>query len=251
MKNATTTVKNTAESHLLFAPERKIIDAESAMKMAERCSDYNDSRSEARNFKCLEFQGVTFKDQDLSGAECQYSIFTDCIFDSVNLSRLSAEFATFQNCQWQNCCLENANFSFATISDSNLYNCCCNGADFPFCHGNFAATSCNMERVTANNADLHLIFSNVNALGFEANCARLELDVTGSSLRRSEFNDGKISGKIENTDLTNSEFQRCSNLAKIVDCATNGMDTEDSYGDDFGDDELEEALNELEEGLLD
>ena len=83
-ENKKNTAKNT--THLLFAPERKIIDAESAMKMAERCSDYNgDSRSEARNFKCLEFQGVTFKNQDLSGAECQYSVFTDCIFDSVNL----------------------------------------------------------------------------------------------------------------------------------------------------------------------
>ena len=120
----------------------------------------------------------------------------------------------------------------------------------PFASGNWAATSCLMERSTANNANLHLVLSNVNALGFEANCAKIELDITGSSLRRSEFNDSTVSGKVMQSDLTGAELNR-ADLAglEIVDCAIHNMETEDSSGDLF-DSTIEDALDELEEGIL-
>lgn len=248
-KNTTsTTAKNS--SHLLFNPERKVMDADAAKHMAQRCSDYNDSRSEARNFKSTEFRGITFKGEDLSSIEAHYSRFIDCKFEEVKLDRMEGYFMELNNCEFKNSSLENANLSYARISDCNFYNCNLNGVDMPFASGNWAATSCMMERSTANNANLHLILSQTNAAGFEANCAKIELDITGSSLRRSELNDSTVSGKCLQCDLTGSELNR-SDLSEleIIDCATHNMETEDSSGDLF-DSTIEDALNELEEGIL-
>lgn len=248
-------VKNTTvENNTLFVPERKIMDAASAARLASRCSDYNDSRSEARNFKCTEFRGITFKGEDLSGIEAHYSRFIDCTFEEVKLDRMEGYFMELNNCEFKNCSLENANLSYAVISDCIFYNCNLNGVDMPFARGNWAATSCMMERCTAQNANLMMVLSNCNVIGFEGNFAKnIELDVTDSNLRRAEFNDGHIKGKIARTDLTNSEWNR-SNLSEleIVDCATCGMETEDASGvDDCFDNALEAALNELEEGIED
>ncbi len=250
-KNENTTVKNNeAASHLLFAPERKVMNAESAKRMAAKCSDYNDSRTEARNFKCLEFTGQKFNGEDLSGIEAHYAKFEDCEFSECKLSRMEAYFAEFSNCTFTNCDLANSNFSFSAISDTVFFNCNMDRVDLPFAQGNFSCTGCMMERATANNANLHLILSNVNALGFEANCAKIELDVTGSSLRRSEFNDSTVSGKCVQCDLTGSEFNRADlSELEIVDCAIHNMETENSSGDLF-DSTIEDALNELEEGIL-
>ena len=229
---------------------RKLIDPAEAQRMAAKCSDYNDSRSEARNFKCVEFTGVKFNGEDLAGIEAHYAKFENCEFSECKLSRMEAYFAEFSNCTFTNCDLENSNFSFAKITDTVFFNSNMDGVDFPFGQGNFSCTGCMMERATANNAKLHLVFSNVNALGFEANCSKIELDVTGSCLRRAEFNDSTVSGKCVQCDLTGSEFNRADlSELEIVDCATHNMETEDSSGDMF-DNELEEALNELEDGLL-
>lgn len=251
MKNATTTtVKNNETAHLLFTPERKVMDADAARRLAARATDYNDSRSEARNFKCLEFSGAKFHGEDLSGIEAHYAKFENCEFSECKLSRMEAYFAEFSNCTFTNCDLENSNFSFAKITDTVFFNCNMDGVDFPFGQGNFSCTGCMMERATANNSELHLVLSNVNALGFEANCSKIELDVTGSCLRRAEFNDSTVSGKCVQCDLTGSEFNRADlSEFEILDCATHNMETEDSSGDMF-DNELEEALNELEDGLL-
>ncbi|MBR2427226.1 MAG: pentapeptide repeat-containing protein [Lentisphaeria bacterium] len=246
------TVKETVKENLLFAPERKVMDADAAQRMAAKCSDYNDSRTEARNFKCLEFRGVTFKGEDLSGIEAHYSRFIDCTFEEVKLDRMEGYFMELNNCEFKNSSLENANLSYARISDCNFYNCNLNGVDMPFASGNWAATSCMMERCTAQNANLMLVLSNCNVI-FEGNYANIEFDVADSNLRRSEFNDGCIKGKITKTDLTNSEWNR-SNLSEleIVDCATSGMETEDASGvDNCLDNALEDALNELEEDIED
>ena len=230
--------------------ERKVIDFDAARRMAARATDYNDSRSEARNFKCMEFTGVKFHGEDLSGIETHYAKFTDCEFNNCNLSRMEAYFAEFSGCSFNNSSLENSNFSFAKVTDTVFFNCNMDGVDFPFAKGNFSCVGCMMERSTANNAELHLVLARCNASGFEGNCSKIELDVQESCLRRSEFNDSTVTGKISRTDLTQSEFNR-SNLTglEIVDCATHNMETEDSSGDMF-DNELEEALNELEDGLL-
>ena len=245
-KNTTsTTAKNSP--HLLFDPERKVLDADTAQRMAAKCSDYNDSRSEARNFKCVEFTGVKFNGEDLAGIEAHYAKFENCEFSECKLSRMEAYFAEFSNCTFTNCDLENSNYSFAEIADTVFFNCNMDGVDFPFVQGNFSCTGCMMERSTANNANLHLILSQCNAAGFEANCAKIELDVAGSCLRRAEFNDSTVSGKCVQCDLTGSEFNR-ADLAEleIIDCAIHNMETENSSGDLF-DNELEEALNELED----
>ena len=118
-------VKETVKEnlHLLFAPERKVMDAQAAKHLAQRCSDYNDSRSEARNFKSLEFRGVTFKGEDLSGIEAHYSRFIDCTFEEVKLDRMEGYFMELNNCEFKNSSLENANLSYTRISDCNFYNC--------------------------------------------------------------------------------------------------------------------------------
>ena len=72
----------------------------------------------------------------------------------------------------------------------------------------------------------------------------------GGCLRRAELNDSIVSGKCVQCDLTGSEFNRADlSELEIVDCATYNMETEDSSGDLF-DSTIEDALNELEEGIL-
>ena len=252
MKNATTTtVKNTAESHLLFAPERRIVNVEEAQRMAGRCSDYNDSRSEARDFSCREFHGITFTGEDLSGIDTTYSKFEDCVFENCRLSRMTANFTQWCNCVFKNSDLENSTFEFAAIYDTNFFNCNLSGVDMPFARGNFGATQCMMNRATAQNSILQLHFCAVDAQGFEANFAHLDLaNVSKSNFRRAEFNDSVVKGRFEQCDLSYSEFNRADiRELEIIDSATSSMETEDACGNE--DDALEDALNELEEGLLD
>ena len=240
---------NNNNSNLLFPPERKIIDAESAMKMAARVTDYNDSRSEARNFKCVEFNGVKFNGEDLSGIEAHYSKFVNCEFSECKFSRMEAYFAEFSNCTFTNCDLANSNFSFAKIADTVFFNCNMDRADFSFVQGNFSCTGCMMERVSANNARLLLLCSNCNAIGFEGNCSQLEIDISGSNFSRAEFNDSTLQGKFKNnTNLTDAELNRSdlSLLHIAYDCATHGMEREDSTDDEI-DSALDKAIRELEE----
>lgn len=250
-KNTQNTVKNNeVASHLLFTPERKVIAADIAQKMAARCSDYNDSRSEARNFNCMEFNGIKISGEDLSGIETHYAKFVDCEFSECKFSRMEAYFSEFENCTFSNCDLEDSDFSFAKIINTVFFNCNSNGVNFSFVRGNFSFTGCMLERASADNADLHLILSQSNAAGFSANCAKIELDVSGSSLHRAELCDSTVSGKIVQTDLTGAELNR-SDLSEleIIDCATHNMETEDSSGDMF-DDALEDVLNDFEEEFL-
>ena len=232
-------------------PERKVLDPETIQRMASKCTDYNDSRSDARNFKCMEIRNAVFSGEDFCGIETHYSKFADCEFENCKLSRMEAMFSSWENCIFRNCEIENADYSFAHLNNVQFLNCNLNGTDFPFARGGFSAVECMMSHCTAQNANLKLQFSSVNASGFEANFAHIELaEVTLSNFRRSEFHDGVISGKFDKTDLTNSEFNRSelSGLA-ITDCATSGMDTEDAVGVD--DKALEDAIRELEEDSWD
>ena len=240
---------NTADSHLLFAPERRVIGADAARRMAERCSEYNDSRSECRDFNCVEIRGVNFSEEDLSGVEAHYGKFTDCEFVGCKFNRMEAQFAEFENCTFKNCELENAQFPFVKMTDVVFFNSNLDGADFPFAQGNFSCTGCMMSRCTAQNAALHLVLSAVNAGGFEANSAHLELDVTDSNFRCGEFNDGVIRGRIVRTDLTRAELNR-SDLTELelADCASSGMETEDATGlDNSLDDDLSDLFDDEDE----
>lgn len=235
--------ENTAASHPAFTIERRIIDAASAQRMASKCSDYNDSRHEARNFNLMEFDGIIFKDEDLSNIEAAYSKFTDCKFANCKLSRLEANFAEFNDCLFENSNLENSNFSFAKITNTVFKNSNLNSAEFSFACGDFLCSNCMMEHASAQNANLNIVFANVNANGFEANSAAMELTVNNSNLRRAEFNDGTVKGKITQSDLTCAEFNR-SNLAELelTDCATQGIETE---GSENPDNSLEDELQDF------
>ena len=251
-KNTTPSAMNTTTDATLFTPERSVIDAAAAMKMASRCSDYNDSRGEARNFSCREFRGIKFTGEDLSGINTTYSRFEDCEFENCNLSRMEAYFSEWTNCVFKNCSLENANFSFATINDTSFFNCNLDGVDMPFVRGNFGATQCMMTRATAQNSTLQLHLCAVNGQGFEANFARLDIaDASNCNFRRSEWNDGVIKGRFEQCDLGNSEFNRSDiSELEIIDSATYGMETEESFDmDDDIDSALDEAISELEDVL--
>ena len=244
--------KSTAKNEpTLFTPARSVIDAAAAMKMASRCTDYNDSRSEARNFSCREFNGITFTGEDLSGIDATYSKFEDCVFENCRLSRMTAHFSQWSNCVFKNSDLDNANLSFIAIHDTSFLNCNLDGVDLPFARGNFGATQCMMNRATAQNSVLQLHLCGVNAQCFEANFAHLDLaDVSKSNFRRAEFNDSVVKGRFEQCDLSYAEFNRADiRELEIIDSATSRMETEDACGTD--DDILEDALNELEEGLLD
>ena len=242
------TEMNTQTAEIRSTPERKLIDENSAQRMAARCSDYNDSRSEARNFRCAEFRDVVFQNEDLSGMDATHSAFINCRFEQCRMERIEAHFSTFTGCSFSHCDLENSNFSFATL-DIQLANCDLDGVDMPFARGTVSATQCMMERATAPNANLNLKFCEVNATCFEANCSQLDLEISGSCVRRSEFNDAVVRGKISTSDLSNTELNRSDlTLLEICDSATRGMETEDSTGvDDDFEKAFEEAMSELEE----
>ena len=233
-------------SNLLFAPECKAVSIEEAEKIAARCTDYNDSCSEKRNFKFLEIKGATFNREDFSSIEAHYSKFVDCEFNECKLSRMEAYFATFENCTFKNCDLENANFSFCITDTVFFYNCNLNSADFPFARGHFVCSGCMLERSTANHSNLKLELSNTNAIGFEANCSKLEIRANDSCLKRSEFNDGEICGEIRSSDLSDAEFNR-SKLSDLYFAEGNaicGLETEDSEGFEGFEISLEEEFDD-------
>lgn len=239
---------NNNNSNLLFTPERRIVNVEEAQRMTARCTDYNDSRSEARNWNRCEFSGIKFEDEDLSGIEAHYTKFVDCEFLNCKLNRLEGHFSTWDNCIFKNCEVENANFSFSTINNLSFFDCNMNGTDFPFCQGNLGATQSMMRRVTCNHSSLLLNLVRVDAYGFEGNCSNLDLAISGSDCSRAEFCDSTLKGKVENTNLTDAELNRSdlSLLHIAYDCATHGMEKEDSTDDEI-DSALDKAIQELEE----
>jgi hypothetical protein len=103
-----------------------------------------------------------------------------------------------------------------------------------------------MQRVSVPKSNLMLIISNCNVSRFDGNCANLELDVVNSDFKRSEMTDSYIKGKILRSNLTNTEFNRSTIIdLEIIDCATNGMETEGAF--DELDMVIKNAIDELEE----
>lgn len=225
--------------------ELKVVDVSEALRMAERCSNYNDSRNDARDFRCRHFSDVTFVDKDMSGVEAHYTRFSNCRFENVNLSRGEMLFGIFEKCVFVNCNLCGIDFSFAVL-DVQFQNCSIKNADFSFARGSITAQECIMERLSAQNSHLKLNFSFVNGNVMEANFSNLDFDVSDSSLCRSEFNDGVLQGHIIRTDLTCAEMCRSKlHDLTLTDCAVSRLDTEDADGfsSDF-DDLLQELCEE-------
>lgn len=232
-------------SNLHKSPIRRTVDQEGAKRMAEKCTDYNSSHSDSRNFKCAEFNGVKFEGENLSGIEAHYSKFANCEFEECNLSNLEGHFAEFENCSFQNCNMECSNFSFAFLTEVTFTNCNLNGTDFPFARGGFSCVSCMMERCTAQNSVMKLQLTETNARGFDANSSQLEVEISRCNLRGSEMNDANLKGSITQTDLTRAEFNR-SDLTELqlIDCATNGLETEDANGYECSDDDLDSIFDD-------
>ena len=235
----------TAVNENINTPNRQVLDADTARRMVSKCTDYNAPRNDSRNFKCVEISGMKFKDEDLSGIAAHYSKFKDCEFEACNLSRIEGYFAEFENCSFKNCDFDNSNLSFATISNVTFTNCNLDGVDMPFAKGDFSCDNCMMERFTAQCAELKLKLNETNSRGFEANGATMELEVTKSNLRCAEFNDGSIKGTISQTDLSRAELNR-SDLTElqVIDCAVNGLETEDAAGFDSSEDDLDDIFGD-------
>ena len=243
--NKSAETKTAVNENLNSAPNRQVLDAETARRMVGKCTDYNAPRNDSRNFKCVEISGMKFKDEDLSGIEAHYSKFKDCEFEACNLSRIEGYFAEFENCSFKNCDLNNSNLSFAAISNVTFTNCNLDGVDMPFARGGFSCDNCMMERFTAQNAELKLKLNEINGRCIEANAATLKLEVTRSNLRGAEFNDGSIKGSISQTDLSRAELNR-SDLTElqVIDCAVNGLETEDAAGFDSSEDDLDDIFGD-------
>lgn len=253
MKRDANTEKNTVVAAVpaVAAPERRVLSAEEAKKLVSKCTDYNDSRSDNRNFKCVEFSGIKFKGEDLSGIEAHYSKFTDCEFEECKFDHSEFYFAELHNCVFRNSSLENCNFSFAAVSGLTFLQCNLKGTDMPFVRGDLSCQTCMWERGTANNGQLKLTIAETNAYGFEANFAKVELDVTGSNLRCSEFNDSTLKGQIVQSDLCRSEFNRADLTDfQVSECAINGIETDEASGvDDLfgGVEDFEDLFNDDDE----
>ncbi|MBE6373887.1 MAG: hypothetical protein E7055_17685 [Lentisphaerae bacterium] len=241
--NKSAETKTAINENMNSTPNRQVLDAEAARRMVGKCTDYNAPRNDSRNFKCVEISGMKFKDEDLSGIAAHYSKFKDCEFEACNISRIEGYFAEFQNCSFKNCDFDNSNLSFATISNVTFTNCNLDGVDMPFAKGDFTCDNCMMERFTAQSAELKLKLNETNSRGLEANAATLELEVTKCNLRFAEFNDGTVKGTISQTDLSRAELNR-SDLTElqVIDCAVNGLETEDAAGFDNS---TEEDLDDI------
>lgn len=237
--------KTAVNENLNSTPDRQVLDADAARRLVSKCTDYNAPHNDSRNFKCIEISGMTFKNEDLSGIEAHYSKFKDCEFEACNVSRIEGYFAEFENCSFKNCDFNNSNLSFAAISNVTFTNCNLDGVDMPFAKGSFSCDNCMMERFTAQSAELKLKLNEINGRGFEANAATLELEVTRSNLRSAEFNDGTIKGTISQTDLSRAELNR-SDLTElqVIDCAVNGLETEDAAGFDSPEDDLDDIFGD-------
>ena len=233
------------KSRLLYMPERRRIDAEAALKMAVKCPAGNDQHGEKRNFKCVEFNGVKFKNEDLSCIAAHYSKFTDCEFEECNITSSEFYFAELKNCLFKNCDLSDSSFTFAAVSCIGFFNCILNDADFSFARGNFSCNSCLMRMIDAQNADLFLMLSHSDAYDFKANSASLDLDVFSCNFRIAEFNESILKGKIVQTDLTRAEMNHADlSGLELTDSATRELKTENAIGLDEPADDLESILNE-------
>ena len=236
--------KNTASinSYLPILPERTFVSAEDALKKAARCSDANDSRRDACNFSFLEFSGITFKGEDLSGCEAHYSKFSDCEFIGCSISCTEFFYAVFENCRFVNCKMERGNFSFAFLDNVSFTSCNLDRTVFRFARGGFSCQSCMMERSSAPMSHLKVTLTDTDAPLFEANAAEVELEVLRSRLSGSEFNDSTVKGTVSESDLTRSEFNRADvSELKINVCAQSDMEIEDTVGwDEMEDDDLED-----------
>ena len=241
--NKSAETKTAINENLNSTPNRQVLDADAARRMVSKCTDYNAPHNDSRNFKCVEISGMKFKDEDLSGIAAHYSKFKDCEFEACNISRIEGYFAEFENCSFKNCDFDNSNLSFATISNVTFTNCNLDGVDMPFAKGDFSCDNCMMERFTAQSAELKLKLNETNSRGLEANAATLELEVTKCNLRFAEFNDGTVKGTISQTDLSRAELNH-SDLTElqVIDCAVNGLETEDAAGFDNS---TEEDLDDI------
>ena len=249
-KNIETTETEIMKNQQTSTPERRVPDEETIRKMATRLSDYNGSRSDNRNFTCLEVKDITLTGEDLSNIEAHYSKFENCTFEKVKFNGAEFHFAQLENCTFKNCELRNAEFFFAGLTKVNFLNCSLNGVELPFAHGEISCTGCMMSRCTARNANLHVVLKECDASYFDACFCSLEFDVFNSNLRRSEFNDAvAVKGEITRTDLTGAELNR-SDLSglTLTDCATEGLETENSTGlDDDLPSDLDELLDDEDE----
>lgn len=229
-------------------PARRILNTEEARRMVEGCTDYNDKRSDKRNFRSVEICGTQFENEDLSGLEAHYSKFKDIQFNACDLSRMEGYFIEFENCKFVNCDLHNGNFSFAQITNAEFINCNLNGIDMPFAKADFKTEKCMMECCTAQNAELKLNMSETNMVGLEANAARIEIEAVSCSFRRSEFNGACIKGSITQTDLMNTEFNNADLTdLRLTDCATRFMETKDAIGCEDSDTDFEDIFDDNEE----
>ena len=245
------TAENQAKNnHLISAPERRVPDEETIRKMATRLSDYNGSRSDNQNFTCMEVKDITLTGEDLSNIEAHYSKFENCTFEEVKFNGAEFHFAQLTNCTFKNCELKNAEFFFAGLSKVNFLNCNLGGIELPFAYGEIFCTGCMMNRWTARNANLRVVLKECDASYFDACFCNLNFDVFNSNLRRAEFNDAvAVKGQITQTDLTGAELNR-SDLSELTltDCATEGLETENSTGlDDDLPSDLDELLDDEEE----
>ena len=256
MKNTAKTTKTTAKkankntvasagSRTQTTVERQVLDAESIKKKAEKCSNYNDSRSDSRNFKCIEVSGVAFKGENLSGIEAHYSKWSDCFFEECTFTNGEFYFSVFENCTFKNCSVDRCNFSFAQFENASFANCNMESIDISFAHGDITCSTCMMSRCTAQNTALQMSITDCNAYYFEANSSRLNMVVAESNMRRSEFNDAVIKGSITKSDLCNTEFNRADLTDfQITETAISNIETENALGigessDDFDDDDLD------------
>ena len=231
------------------APERRVPDEETIRKMATRLSDYNGSRSDNHNFTCIEIKNITLTGEDFSNIEAHYSKFENCTFEEVKFNGAEFHFAELENCTFKNCELRNAEFFFAALTKVNFLNCSLIGVELPFAHGEISCTGCMMNRCTARNANLHVVLKECDASYFDACFCSLEFEVFNSNLRRSEFNDAvAVKGEITQTDLTGAELNRSDLSAlTLTDCATEGLETENSTGLDDGMPDLEDLLDDDDE----
>ena len=216
-----------------------------------QCATIGNSRRDDAKFWYTDLQGLQIENQNLNNAEFNSCGISDSVFCGVELEYAEFKFAELNNVVFQNCKMENSHWDFVKFNNVRFVNCTLESANWDFASGEAVFENSQLKYGEFPSAALRLIMKNCSAYRTEFNgCQNLSFLAENCNFNRAEFNDSTVSGKFVQCDLTSSEFNR-SDLAglEIVDCAIHNMETEDSSGDMF-DNMIEDALDELEEGLM-
>lgn len=258
-KNSKNNKKNAA-ANTTVTGTRTVMSAEEFGKKVQ-CTTVGNSRRDDGKFWYTDLQGLRIENQSLNNAEFNSCCISDTVFCGVELECAEFKFAELNNVVFQNCKMENSHWDFAKFNNVHFVNCTLESANWDFVSGEAVFENSQLKYGEFPSAALKLIMKNCSAYRTEFNgCQNLSFLAENCNFNRAEFNDSVLTGKMVSCCLSDAEFNAGNGMAiEFNNCVVRGIETRGSIGFDFangdeeddGDDDLEKAFEELEEGVLD